>query len=104
MKRINRISDELFETACDLHELGIIDSTKMAQIKELHGASSIPQYDESSVKSIRARLQMCQSALASLMNISSATVKAWELGTKKPSGVCNKLLNLLDRKGIAALL
>jgi putative transcriptional regulator len=33
-----------------------------------------------------------------------STVRQWEIGEKRPSGPSVKLLNLLDRKGLQALL
>jgi putative transcriptional regulator len=35
---------------------------------------------------------------------SLSTVRLWEIGEKRPSGPSVKLLNLLDRKGLQALL
>jgi putative transcriptional regulator len=42
--------------------------------------------------------------LASLLNTSASTVRKWEIGEKQPSGPSLKLINLLDRKGLDALL
>jgi putative transcriptional regulator len=38
------------------------------------------------------------------MNISLSTVRQWEIGEKPPSGPSAKLLDLIDRKGLDALL
>jgi putative transcriptional regulator len=40
---------------------------------------------------------------AAYLNVSKATVTAWEQGVKEPSAMGLKLLNIVDRKGIAAL-
>jgi len=45
-----------------------------------------------------------QAALAAILNTSLSTVRQWEIGEKRPSGPSVKLLNLLDRKGLQALL
>ena len=38
------------------------------------------------------------------MSASASTVRKWEIGDKRPSGPSLKLLNLLDRKGLEAVL
>jgi len=45
-----------------------------------------------------------QAALAIIINTSAATVRAWEAGAKKTGGPSCKLMELLYRKGIEALL
>lgn len=57
-----------------------------------------------SVKALRSRLNVSQAALAIIINTSAATVRAWEAGTKNPGGPSCKLLEMLDRKGLEALL
>ncbi len=42
--------------------------------------------------------------MAAVLNTSLSTVRQWEIGEKQPSGPSLKLLNLLGRKGIEALL
>ena len=53
---------------------------------------------------LRERLQLSLSVLASLLNTSDSTVRKWEQGDKRPSGPSLKLLHLLDRKGLEAVL
>jgi putative transcriptional regulator len=43
---------------------------------------------------------MSQPVFASLLNASLSTVKQWEIGDKRPSGVSTRLLSILDKKGI----
>ena len=47
---------------------------------------------------------MTQAVLASVLNTSLLTVRKWETGEKRPSGPSSKLLNLLERKGLEAVL
>ncbi len=42
--------------------------------------------------------------MASVLNTSVSTVRKWEQGDKQPSGPSLKLLDLLDRKGLEAVL
>ena len=42
--------------------------------------------------------------LAAVLNTSLSTVRKWEVDDKHPSGPSLKLLNLLDRKGLEAVI
>ena len=64
----------------------------------------IPEYDSEKIRSLRDRYQLSQTVLASLLNTSPSAVRQWELGDKHPSGPSQKLLNLLERKGLEALI
>ena len=47
---------------------------------------------------------LSQTVLAALLNTSPSAVRQWELGDKHPSGPSQKLLDLLERKGLEALI
>ena len=40
---------------------------------------------------------------AAYLNTTVSTVQKWELGQKKPNGISLKLLNLIERHGLAIL-
>ena len=100
----SRILEEMHETAQDMYECGVIDKRRFQHHQALYLASQTPQYTGEDVKNLRSRLNVSQSVLASLMNTSAAAVRAWEGGTKKPGGSSNKLLQLLDLKGLGLFL
>ena len=102
-KAKSRILEAVHETAADLHRLGFIDQRKMRKYDALC-LDPIPEYDSEKIRSLRARCPLSQAALASLLNTSPSTVRQWELGDKHPSGPSQKLLNLLERKGLEALI
>ncbi|WP_217126543.1 helix-turn-helix domain-containing protein [Hydrogenophilus thiooxidans] len=102
-KAKSRILEAVHETATDLYRLGFIDQRKMRQYDALC-LEPIPEYDSEKIRSLRHRYQLSQAVLASLLNTSLSTVRQWEQGEKHPSGPSQKLLNLLDRKGIEALI
>lgn len=97
------ILDAVHETAGDLHRLGFIDQRKMRKYDALCLAP-IPEYDSEKIRSLRDRYQLSQAVLASLLNTSLSAVRQWEVGDKHPSGSSQKLLNLLERKGLEALI
>lgn len=56
------------------------------------------------IKRIRKQAGVSQAVLAKIINVSDAAIKQWERGERKPSGAALKLLNLVEGKGIAAIL
>jgi putative transcriptional regulator len=91
------------ETASDLHRLGFIDMRKMRKYDALC-LDAVPDYDSDKIRALREHLQLSQAVLASVLNTSLSTVRKWEIGEKHPSGPSLKLLDLLDRKGLEAVL
>ncbi len=102
-KAKSRILEAVYETAADLHRLGFIDQRKMRKYDALC-LDPIPDYDAEKIRALRDRYQLSQAVLASLLNTSQSAVRQWELGDKHPSGPSQKLLNLLERKGLEALI
>ncbi|MBP3730005.1 MAG: helix-turn-helix domain-containing protein [Mailhella sp.] len=101
---MSRIMDEMHATAQDLFASGFIDKRRMDEHEALFRTHQVPQYTAEAVKGLRQRLNISQSVLAAMINTSAATVRSWEIGAKKPGGPSCKLLDILDRKGIEALL
>jgi len=102
-KAKSRILDAVHETAEDLQRLGFIDKRKQRKFEALCVAP-IPAYDGEQIRALRERVNLSQTVLASVLNTSASTVRKWEIGEKHPSGPSLKLLNLLDRKGLQAVL
>lgn len=55
------------------------------------------------IRAVRIRTGMSQAVFAAFINTSVSTVQKWEIGQKKPSGPSLELLNVIDRKGVEAL-
>jgi putative transcriptional regulator len=91
------------ETAGDLHRLGFIDQRKMRKFDMLC-LNPVPEYDSERIRALRERYKLSQAVLASVLNTSVSTIRQWELGGKHPSGPSQKLLDLLERKGLEALI
>lgn len=102
-KRTSRIIDATQETAQDLANLGFIS---VRRLKE-YGVLDIPpvkSFGEAKIRALRKRLNVSQAVLAAVLNTSKSTVQKWEIGEKSPSGPSLKLLDILDRKGIQAVI
>ena len=102
-KAKSRILEAVHETASDLHRLGFIDKRKMQKYDALC-MEPVPQYSAAKIRALRKNLHLSQAVLAAVLNTSLSTVRKWEVGDKKPSGPSLKLLNLIERKGLDAVL
>ena len=57
-----------------------------------------PGFGAQQVKVLRAKLNVSQSVLAIMLQVSPKTVQAWEIGNGTPSGPAQVLLGLLEKK------
>ena len=97
------IATSITDTVKDLHKSGLIDDITMKNIENLC-VPEVQEYSPEKIISIRKRFKLSQAALASLFNISPSTVQKWEQGNKRPAGASRKLLDIMERKGIEALI
>lgn len=102
-KRKSRILQEVHEMASDLHEIGLIDKRRMREFDALCGIE-VHEIPPRKIKQIREKAHVSQAVFAAVLNTSISTVQKWEIGDKKPSGPSLKLLNLIERKGLEAVL
>lgn len=102
-KRKSRILDEIHETAHGLHGAGLISKRRMGEFEALCHLA-VQDMPPKKIKSLREKAQISQAVLAAILNISLSTVQKWEVGDKKPSGPSLKLLNLIERKGLEAVI
>jgi putative transcriptional regulator len=101
--RNSRIFQEMHETASGHHEIGLIDKRRMREFDALCKLDVEP-LSPGQIKSLREKLHVSQAVLAAVLNTSVSTVQKWEIGDKKPSGPSLKLLNLIERKGLEAVI
>jgi putative transcriptional regulator len=102
-KAKSRIMEAVHEGACDLHRLGFIDKRKMRKYDVLC-LEPVHDYDAEKIKALRGRLRLSQAVLASVLNTSLSTVRKWEVGDKRPSGPSQRLLDIIQHKGLEAVL
>jgi putative transcriptional regulator len=101
-KRTDSILSVVHETAKDLHKAGIMDEVTMREFDALC-LPRIKAYQPQEIKQIRLRCRVSQAVFAAYLNVSKTSVASWESGGKKPGSTAVKLLNLVDRKGIEAV-
>ena len=102
-QRKSRILEEMQETARGLHGAGLISKRRMGEFDALcHlGVADMPPQQ---IKSLREQVRLSQAVFAAVLNTSVSTVQKWEQGDKKPSGPSLKLLSIIERKGLEAVL
>ncbi|MES3024955.1 MAG: transcriptional regulator [Pseudomonadota bacterium] len=101
----SRVLRELLETAADLSAYGLVSKADMAQMNAL--CSVPPEYSPQRVVAIRTGVaRMSQQVFASVLNVSVSTVQKWESPSaeKHPSGAAAKLLQIVETKGIEAVM
>ncbi len=101
--RKSRILAEVHETATGLHRAGLIDKRRMGEFDALCNLG-VPALGAAKIKRIRKQANVSQAVFAAVLNTSVSTVQKWEIGEKSPSGPSLKLLSLIDRKGLEAVL
>lgn len=96
------ILDIAQEMAQDLFKAGAMDEITMRKIDALCLPLKRPFRPED-IRRIRATNHVSQAVFATILGVGKTTVQQWEQGQKKPSGPAQRLLDLIDRKGLAAL-
>ncbi|TAM52278.1 MAG: DNA-binding transcriptional regulator [Paraburkholderia sp.] len=101
------MSDKLLkvmhETAQGLHRAGTMDAMTLREFDALC-LPPIKEYSAAQIRRLRQRTRASQAVFAACLNTSASTVQKWEQGQKRPNGPSLKLLDLVDRKGLEALL
>jgi putative transcriptional regulator len=97
-----RLRKELHETARGLYDLGAIG---VETLREFDASQLRPlkPFRPMDIKRLRLKARASQAVFAAYLNTSVSTVQKWEIGDKTPSGLALKLLNIVERKGLKAL-
>ena len=97
------ILETVHEGAKDLRDAGLMKEVTLREFDALC-LPPVKVYTPSQIKRIRRKTKSSQAVFAAYLNTSPSTVQKWEIGGKKPNGPSLKLLNLVDKKGLDALL
>ncbi|MER8440358.1 DNA-binding transcriptional regulator [Mesorhizobium sp. M1312] len=60
-------------------------------------------FDAKKIKALRERNHVSQPVFARYLNTSQSTVQKWETGAKRPSGLAQKLLSVVEKHGLQVL-
>jgi putative transcriptional regulator len=92
----------IHETASDLHDADVMDKRTLRGFDELC-LTSVRPMSAADIRALRARERVSQAVFARYLNVTSGLISQWERGEKRPAGASLKLLNLVDRRGLAAI-
>ena len=98
-----KILDTVHKTAVGLRDAGVMSDRTMREFDALC-LPPVRNLSAAQIKKLRTRNKASQAVFAAYLNTSASTVQKWEQGQKKPNGPSLKLLNLVNDKGLAALL
>ena len=99
----SRILREVHETALGLRSAGLISKRRMGEFDALCRLQ-VKELSPTAIKRLREKANLSQAVFAAVLNTSVSTVQKWEIGDKRPSGPSLKLLNLIERRGVEAVL
>jgi putative transcriptional regulator len=102
-KKRSKILDAVHETAKGLHSAGAIDQVTMREFDQAC-LSPVPPLRPADIRRIRERAHVSQAVFAAVLNTSVSTVQKWEIGQKRPTGAALKLLHLVEKIGLQAVM
>lgn len=101
-KNKSAILEAVHETAKGLHKAGAMDRVTLREFDRLCLPPIEPLRPEQ-IRRIRETHQVSQAVFAACLNTSISTVQKWEIGQKKPTGTALKLLHLVQKRGLEAV-
>lgn len=100
----------IHESATALHRIGAIGDTEMHAYAKatMRDADKIqiappPVLSAADIKRLREANHVSQPVFAIYLGTSASTVRQWETGAKKPSGLASRMLELIARHGLKIL-
>ena len=92
----------IHETMEALHEVGAVDKQTMREF-DAACLTPIEVLSPEEIRLLRLREHISQPVFARYLNVSKNLVSDWERGVKKPGGPAQRLLTLIQKKGLTAL-
>ncbi|RNA65274.1 helix-turn-helix domain-containing protein [Prosthecochloris sp. ZM_2] len=99
---MSEILDIANDMAKDLFKAGAMDAITMRQVESLC-LQKKRLFQAEDIRKIRTKNHVSQAVFAAMLGIGKTTVQQWERGEKKPGGAAQRLLDLVDRKGLEVL-
>ncbi len=94
--------EAIHSSATALHKVGAIDKTTMKSF-DTACITAPPALKPEQIKRLRLRHRVSQPVFARYLNTSESTIEKWETGAKQPSGMALKLLFVIQKHGLDAL-
>lgn len=94
--------EAMHSSASALHKVGAFDKATMREFDE-NCLVMPPEIQPAQIKRLREKNHVSQPVFARYLNTSESTVKQWETGAKRPSGIALKLLAIVQKHGLQIL-
>ena len=95
-------SAAIHETASSLYQIGAIDKKTMRSFDETC-LEPVVEMQPEAIRNLRMREHVSQPVFAIYLNVSKNLVSDWERGVKKTGGPALRLLNVVQKHGLDAL-
>jgi putative transcriptional regulator len=107
-KATSRLRSEIIEMATDLHVAGVMPDDDMRKITmRMLDKEQLPKVKPltgEQIRKVREKAGLSQAVFARYLNLTVSYVSQLERGEKRPSGAAAKLLDVIRRKGMEAIL
>jgi putative transcriptional regulator len=97
------IAEAVHETASGLHRIGLIDQKTMREF-DASCLTAVEPLTPEEILELRDRAGVSQGVFARYLNVRPKLVSEWERGEKKPSGPSLKLLSIVRKRGLDAIM
>ena len=101
-KTKSTILEAVHDTAKGLYKVGVLDQVTLREFDRLC-LPPIEPLEPEQIKQIREATRVSQAVFAAILNTSVSTVQKWEIGQKRPTGTALKLLHLVQKRGLEAV-
>ena len=92
-------SEAIHSAASGLYRAKVIDKKTMREYDDLC-IEEAPAFNPKDIVHIRKGVIVSQSVFAMYLNTTVSTVRQWEQGDKKPSGIAARMLQLVQKNGL----
>ncbi|HXE06264.1 MAG TPA: DNA-binding transcriptional regulator [Acidobacteriaceae bacterium] len=94
--------EAIHSSASAMLKVGAIDKATMRSF-DTSCLVTPPRFKPKEIKKLRERYRVSQPVFARYLNTSESTIEKWETGAKQPSGMALKLLSVVEKHGLEAL-
>jgi putative transcriptional regulator len=96
----SELDEAIHGAASGLYRAKVIGKKTMREYDDLC-IEAAPDFDPKEIARIREAVHVSQGVFAAYLNTSASTIQQWERGDRKPNGVAARLLQLVQKHGLA---
>jgi len=100
---MTNLNDTINDIAQGLYKAEIINKKTLRELTN-EDLPVLVEYTGEEIQQLRKRQKLSQAVFAKYLNVSAAMIRSLEQGQRHAHGAILKLLNIVDRHGIAGLI